>query len=121
MMEARKKKSSTLVIVSEKPGLCATCRHANQRTLDFRKGLVACAIDGNVKRPKQRCDVSGRVPSRALLGAQSSWKKYFFHQKYDGKNCTFGKIQDLRVLAEVADALLRATLRADVPFIPPET
>jgi hypothetical protein len=120
MMEPVKKKSSTLVIVTERPGSCATCRHANQRTLDFRKGIVACGIDGNLKRAKQRCDVSRRIPSRSPIGPESTWKKYFFHQKYNGKNCTFGKAQDLRVLAEDADGLLRASLRADVPFIPAE-
>ncbi len=110
-------KSSTLVIATKSPGRCEQCRHANQGTVDIAEGKAFCWFAKTPKKASQRCDVT--LPLRTSI-ASSSVDRYYLFEAYDGDNGTFDKSEDLRILAEDADASLRQSLEADRPFIPGE-
>jgi hypothetical protein len=107
-----KTKSSTLCIVSRTSGVCADCRHSNQGTADFSEGHVFCQWDRRPKQRRQACD----VPAPQMPG--SAEPPYWFFERYDGHNCTWGKIRDARILRDDADEATRRELQADRPFIP---
>ena len=109
-------KSSTLVVATKRAGACAACRHTNQGTVDFSEGLLFCAIAKRPKPSSQECDVTvplGRTKSTPL----AAFERYFMFEPYDGDNGTFDRAEDLRIVAEDADDELRASLKADQPFI----
>jgi hypothetical protein len=115
----RGRKSSTLLVATRTPGACRACRHANQGTADMSEGHVFCQIDDGVKALDRACDVARPLPrtQAALAGDPSAWATYHFYEPYDGANGTWGRLQDVRLMAEDADEGIRRGLRADVPFI----
>jgi hypothetical protein len=114
--KAPAKKTSTLYVTTRSPGTCATCRHANQGTADFDEGRVLCWVDKRTKQITQTCDVTMALP-RTSGQPVAAWSTYHLYQPYDGENGTYEKSTDTRILAEDADAKLRAAQRADEPVI----
>jgi hypothetical protein len=110
-------KSSTLAVLTKKPGTCLTCRHSNQGTLDFSEGLAFCWIAKSTKRPTQTCDVTQILPRHPGTDLKT-WETYAFYQPYDGTNGTYEKSEDLRLLADDADEDMKRTQQADIAVIP---
>jgi hypothetical protein len=110
------KKTSTLITGTRSPGTCATCRHSNQETVDFREGHLFCWMDRQTKGDAQRCDVIRPLP-KSTRDAVEAWTPYYLYEPYDGKNGTYDRTQDLRIVAEDADDDIRRSLRADIPVI----
>jgi hypothetical protein len=113
---SRKKRPSTLLIASATPGPCARCRHSNQGTADFAEGHLFCQMDGATKRRDQDCQVELRLPRHAR-SERSSWGRYFAFEEYDGRNGTYGRLENARLMAEDADDELRTFLQADIPVL----
>ena len=105
-------KTDTLCVATRRPGTCATCRHANQETADFREGHVFCQWEGKPKQLTQQCDV--RVALARAVGGKTH-NEYFMYEPFDGKNCTWTSFQGGRIMAEDAEPALRAELHADEP------
>ena len=107
-------KSDTLLTLSRAPGLCGTCRHANRGTVDFQEGHVFCELGGAARHVNFPCDQ--QVPlTRAVAAAPET---YYCYEAFDGRNGTWGRLQDARMLAQDADEEMRRALRADIPFVP---
>ena len=109
------KKSSTLCIPSATPGRCGECRHANQATADAAEGHVFCSWGGGARTPSARCDLVVSLPLD--IAASAAFASYFLYEPYTGRNGTWGRREDTRLLAPDASLALRASLRADQPLI----
>lgn len=110
-------KSSTLCVATRTPGACGGCRHANQGTADFAEGRVFCGYKKALVSAEQTCDAGLPLP-RSASTPVAEFQRYFLFEPFDGHNGTYGVAEDLRILAEDADADLRAALQADRAVIP---
>ncbi len=114
----RREKSSTLCVASATAGRCGGCRHSNQGTADAAEGHVFCSWGGGARTPSTPCDREITLPLD--ISADAPFAPYFLYESYDGRNGTWGRREDTRLLAPDASPALRASLRADEPFLPAE-
>lgn len=106
-------KPSLLLTVTRKPQTCGTCRHANQRTVDFAEGHIFCQRGGPPRGYDQLCDQEF-VACRIRFGPVESG--YFLYEPYDGTNCTWDYRGDYRILADDADESMREEMQALKPL-----
>ena len=103
----------TLLTGSHRAGPCATCRHANQGTVDFAEGHLFCEIDKQPKRRDQTCDVVRNLPL-ALPFDPEALRPYYLYERFDGENGTYTQLQDIALVAEDASPELQAWARKEV-------
>ena len=111
-------KTLTTITATRRPGRCARCRHANQGTRDFEEGRVLCGIDGQRKSGADKCSVRRLLPNRLPI-VVDEMRAYWLYAPWTGSNGTFGKLEDLRIVAEDATRALRegSSRSVDVPAL----